>query len=169
MKEDGAVKIDIYDNEFKDSVIGWMPIRIRTADYDANDSIVVNVYDNIFSEAFAPDDDGINYYINNPSYDAQVDPFKAIYVIGKNLFIENGQVVTEVNNTQFCNAAISFETPYASLEEMNGGASTPELPQNAAELVQKFADEMVELFKKYIQKICPLEPEPRGIFYKKVI
>ena len=146
MKEDGAVKIDIYDNEFKDSVIGWMPIRIRTADYDANDSIVVNVYDNIFSEAFSPDDDGINYYINNPSYDAQVDPFKAIYVIGKNLFIENGQVVTEVNNTQFCNAAISFETPYASLEEMNGGASTPELPENAAELLQKFADEMVELF-----------------------
>ena len=120
MKEDGAVKVDIYDNEFKDSVIGWMPIRIRTAGYDANDSIVVNVFDNKFIEAFAPDTDGINYYIQNPSYSSQSDPFKKIYVVGKNLFIENGVVITNVNNTQFLDSAISFEEPYSSVDEMTG-------------------------------------------------
>ena len=140
MKEDGAVKVDIYDNEFKDSSIRWMPIRVRTAGYDANDSIVVNVYDNIFNEAFTPDDDGINYYINNPSYDAQVDPFKAIYVVGKNLFIENGEVILDVNNTQFLNAAISFEAPYESLEEYES------FKNNNRVNIQMFADEMVNLF-----------------------
>ena len=87
-----------------------MPIRVRTAGYDANDTIVVNVKDNKFVEAFAPDTDGINYYINNPTGD------KSIYVVGKNLFIENGAVVTDVTAKQILNA-VSIETPYASLEE----------------------------------------------------
>ena len=119
MKEDGAVKIAIYYNEFKESSIGWMPIRVRTSGYDANDTIEVKVYDNKFIEAFAPDTDG-NYYIENPSYSAQSDPFKAIYTVGKNYFVENGQVVTDVNNKHFCNAAISFETPYTSVSEVPG-------------------------------------------------
>ena len=143
MSEDGAVKIDIVGNEFKDSVISWMPIRIRTADYDANDTIVVNVYDNIFSEAFAPDTDGVNYYIENPSFNSQVDPFKAIYVVGKNLFIENGQVVTDVNNKHFCDAAISFEAPYASLDEIPGGA--PVLSLDKVIVAPSFANDKFEL------------------------
>ena len=114
MKQDGHVQVEISNNTFKDSVIGWMPIRIRTAGYDANDTIEVQIFDNKFIEAFAPDTDGINYYMNNPA-----DSSRAIYVVGKNLFIENGVANLEVNNTQFLNSAISFETPYASEAELD--------------------------------------------------
>ena len=116
MKEDGAVKVDIINNEFKQAGLGWMPIRIRTAGYDANDSIVVNVKDNKFIEnhcvATVPE------FLNNPSYDSQTDPFKAIYVIGKNYYEVDGKAYVDVTADCFRNAAISFEQGYASADEV---------------------------------------------------
>jgi len=117
MKEDGDVVIDIYQNEFNNNIVGWMPIRIRTSGYDANDTVVVNINDNKFIDSY---DSATGTYIENPSYSTTNTTFNKIYVIGKNYFIKNGNVITSLTAADFNDAAVSFEQPYASEDEVPG-------------------------------------------------
>lgn len=116
MKEDGAVKVVIFENEFLNSGSGWMPIRIRTAGYDANDTLSIEVKDNKFIDSCTSS----NEFMNNPSFETQSDPFKAIYTVGKNYYEISGVALTEVTNANFRDSAISIEGVYATEAEVPG-------------------------------------------------
>ncbi len=120
MKENGANSFVITNNVFTNvAVNGWNVIRIRTADYDANDSIYVLVENNQFIDAYYLE--GTTYqFVENPSYDSQTAPFKAIYTIGRNYYEINGVAYTSLTAANFANAAISFEEAYATKEEVPG-------------------------------------------------
>ena len=54
--------------------------------------------------------EGTTYQFDeNPSYDSQSAPFKAIYTIGRNYYEINGVAYTSLTAANFANAAISFE------------------------------------------------------------
>ncbi len=122
MKEaDAAAKFNIRYNTFKNSGKAWCPIRIRTAGYAAGNTIEVNVSDNKFIESYCVDG-GKTYMFENPSYSSQTDPFKKIYTIGKNYYVIDGKVLTELTDELVDNAAISYDEPYATEEEVPTGA-----------------------------------------------
>ncbi len=120
MKEDGAVKFLIENNVFKSAGTGWDVIRIRTAGYDANDSITIEVKDNKFIDSYTSTDDGSPVFVFNPSFSAQSDPFKAVYTIGRNYYEINGAAYTDLKAVNFGDAAISFGEAYATSEEVPG-------------------------------------------------
>ena len=93
-----------------------MPIRIRTAGYDANDTLSIEVKDNKFIDSCTSS----NEFMNNPSFDAQSEPFKAIYTVGKNYYEISGVALTEVTNVNFRDSAISIEGVYATEAEVPG-------------------------------------------------
>ena len=118
MKEaDAAAKFNIRYNTFKNSGKAWCPIRIRTAGYAAGNTIEVNVSDNKFIESYCVDG-GKTYMFENPSYSSQTDPFKKIYTIGKNYYVIDGKVLTELTDELVDNSAISYDEPYATEEEV---------------------------------------------------
>jgi hypothetical protein len=117
MREDGAVKIVIEGNEFKNSGTGWGAIRVRTADYDDNDTIEVLIKDNKFFEIHATD---TPRFFNNPAYTDGTKKFDKIYTIGKNYYEVNGAAYTELKDECFAGAAISYESAYATAEEVPG-------------------------------------------------
>lgn len=118
-EENGTAKFVIQNNTFKNSGCEWCPIRIRTAGYTDGCSIEITVNDNKFIESGTKDDaTGGYYFIENPSFSSQKDPFKTIYEVGKNYYEMNGKTITELTNDNFSGAAKSFEAPYASIDEM---------------------------------------------------
>ena len=118
-EENGTAKFVIRNNTFKNSGCEWCPIRIRTAGYTDGCSIEITVNDNKFIESGTKDDaTGGYYFIENPSFSSQKDPFKTIYEVGKNYYEMNGKTITELTNDNFSGAAKSFEAPYASIDEM---------------------------------------------------
>ncbi len=118
MTENGVVVVKIYKNEFVNSGTGWAPIRVRTANYDTNDSIIVTVTDNKFIESYYSST--VPQFIENPSYTSGTGTFARIYGIGRNYYEVNGVAYTELTDDNFTKAAISFNTPYASEEEVLG-------------------------------------------------
>ena len=116
MLEDGAVVFNIKNNEFVNSGTNWMPIRVRTAGYDANDTITVNVVDNKFIDSYCEGD--VPSFIENPSYVDGTGAFEKNYTIGKNYYEIDGVAVTELTDAHFNGAAISFEAGYASKDEI---------------------------------------------------
>ena len=110
MKEDGANKFEIVGNYFEEAGCGWCPIRIRTADYDENDSVTVLLKDNIFIDCYY--NDATPQFAEEPTAD------KKIYTVGKNYYSISGTAVTTLTDAHFCDAAESFETPYANEDDV---------------------------------------------------
>jgi len=102
---------------FVESGQGWCPIRVRTAGYDANDTISVTVENNQFIDSYYLDGT-TNVFIENPSYDSVAEGFKKIYVVGKNYYEVNGEVLTTLTDANFTNAAISIDEAYAKKEDV---------------------------------------------------
>ena len=117
MREDGAVKILIENNEIKSAGKEWGAIRIRSADYDDNDTIEIIVKDNKLIDCNATDDPR---FINNPAYTDGSGKFDKIYTIGKNYYEVNGTAYTDLKDACFGGAAISYESAYATAEEVPG-------------------------------------------------
>ena len=117
MREDGAVKVVIEGNEFNKAGTDWGAIRIRSANYDDNDTIEVIVKDNKLIECHATD---APRFINNPAYVDGTGKFDKIYVIGKNYYEVNGAAYTDLKDECFGGAAISYEAAYATAEEVPG-------------------------------------------------
>lgn len=119
MNEDGHVSIVIKNNTFRNVGMGWndkegwRTIRVRTAGYDANDSISVVVNNNKFIESYLIEN-SVPTFMNNPSFAAQVDPFKVIYTVGRNYYVVDGSVYTSLSNANFGNAALSYGAAYTS-------------------------------------------------------
>ena len=145
MKEDGAVQVVISNNEFKDAGAGWMPIRIRTAGYDSNDTLVINVYDNKFIETYCVAT--VPEFMNNPSYDSQTDPFKAIYVVGKNYYEVDGKAYTNVTADNFRGSAISIEPAYATSAEVPGFDNSEDILPTSITVTNKISQ--MEAFSSY--------------------
>ena len=122
MKDNGAVNYVIENNTFKNVAntnSGWNVIRIRTADYDANDTISIAVNNNKFIDAYYLEDD-VYSFVENPAYSTQSNPFKVIYTIGRNYYEIGGVAFTSLTNANFTNAAISFGQAYATEAEVPG-------------------------------------------------
>lgn len=118
MKEDGAVKILIENNEFRNAGTGWGAIRVRSAGYDEKDTLEVIVKDNIIIECQATEDPR---FINNPSISSDgTGAFDKIYVIGRNYYEVNGAAYTDLKDVCFGGAAKSFEKAYDTIEEVPG-------------------------------------------------
>ena len=114
---DAAASFDIQYNTFDNAGCGWCPIRIRTAGYAEGNTIAINVENNKFIES-AYNEGGKPQFLENPSFSSQSDPFKTIYVIGKNYYEWKGEPFTEISGFNFCDAQISFEEAYASEDDM---------------------------------------------------
>ena len=170
MKEDGAVTFEIYQNEFRDSFSdwqnAWMPIRIRAAEYDDNDSISVKVYDNKFINAGALDTDGEYYYLQNPGIATLPEKWKKIYTVGKNYFEIDGKVYTDVNNKHFLDSAISFEKPYETEAEVPGFEAGSDINPTGIEITNK-VDKM-EAYSDYLIefKILPADATNLKVGFK---
>ena len=117
MREDGAVRIVIEGNEFNKSGTGWGAIRVRSANYDDNDTIEVIVKDNKLIECHATD---TPRFINNPAYVDGTNKFDKIYTIGKNYYEVNGSAYTDLKDDCFGGAAKSYDSAYATAEEVPG-------------------------------------------------
>ncbi|MCR5422604.1 MAG: Ig-like domain-containing protein, partial [Bacilli bacterium] len=121
--EDGDNTFDIQYNTFINAGCGWCPIRIRTSHddstgailskYDENDSITVSIQNNKFIDSYYNNNSQCEF-IENPSINKMSDPFKKIYTIGKNYYSVSGNPYTELTDANFCGAAISFDTAYAT-------------------------------------------------------
>ena len=107
-------------NTFNNAGCGWCPIRIRTAGYTATNELTINVVNNKFIDSAWTDGTVVNF-MENPSLSSAAEGFKQIYTVGKNYYEMNGVVVTELTDNHFTGAAISYEAPYASLEEYEEG------------------------------------------------
>ena len=165
MKEDGAVTFEIYHNDFRDSFSdwqnAWMPIRIRAAGYDDNDSISVKVYDNKFIDAGALDTDGEYYYLQNPGIATLPEKWKKIYTVGKNYFEIAGKVYTDVNNKHFVDSAISFETPYAKEEDVPGFEDAGEISPTGIEITNK--TDKIEAYTDYLVEFTILPADATNL------
>ena len=118
-EENATATYVIKNNTFKNSGCGWCPIRIRTAGFTDGCTISIKVDDNKFIESGTLDDaTGKYYFVENPTLEAQADPFKKIYEIGRNYYEMNGEALTELAEDNFSGAAISFLDPYATVDEV---------------------------------------------------
>ncbi|MDD4212933.1 MAG: Ig-like domain-containing protein [Bacilli bacterium] len=138
MVEDGAVVFTIRYNVFKDAGNVWCPIRVRSAGYDANDTLTINVEFNQFIDSFYFE--AGNFFIENPTYSTQVDPFKKIYTIGRNYYEINSTVITELTSSHFTEAAISFDTAYTTIGEVPVYEVENEVKPTAIQITNKITE-----------------------------
>lgn len=148
MKEDGDVKFLIENNEFNNTGTGWGCIRIRSAEYGDGDSISIEVKDNKFIESHSETDDTNVRFINNPAFDAQSDPFKKIYIIGKNYYEVDGQPYTTLDDKSFGGAAKSFDAAYATEAEVPGFEDATEINPTGIEILNKV--DKIEAYSDYL-------------------
>ena len=107
---DGEFKFVIEYNEFQFSGLDWMPIRVRSNNSDANDTVSVLVENNKFIET---------YYNNGGIYEFCRDNAEnKIYIIGRNYYEVDGQAFTNVTTANFRETAVSVAEAYASAAEV---------------------------------------------------
>lgn len=148
MKEDGDVKFVIENNELNNTGTDWGTIRIRSAEYGDGDSLSIIVKDNKIIESHSLMDDGTPRFVNNPSFDAQSDPFKKIYTIGKNYYEVDGKAYTDLTDASFGGAAKSFEAPYVTAAEVPGFENTSEVNPTGIEITNKV--DKIEAYTDYL-------------------
>ncbi len=116
MTENGDNKFDIHNNVFEEAGLDWRPIRIRTAGYDENDTITVNIYDNAFIDTYTVVDE-VKTFANNPS--ANGGSFDKVYTVGRNFYQISGEVLTEVTDANFAGHSVGeIGAPYAKEEDI---------------------------------------------------
>ena len=108
---DGEFKFVIEFNEFQYSGLGWMPIRVRNNNQDANDTFSVLVENNKFIETNLTTADGTPEFMNNPAG-------SAIYTVGRNYYEVDGKAFTALTAANFRDHAISFAEAYASAADV---------------------------------------------------
>lgn len=128
----------ILNNTFVDAGCSWCPIRIRTAGYKESDSIAINVNYNKFIDSYYEGD--VPQFVENPSYDSQVDPFKVIYNMDNNYYEIDGNAVTELTATHFSDAALSWENTYASEDDMPVYVKENEVLPTAVQITNKISE-----------------------------
>ena len=107
---DGEFKFVIEYNEFQFSGLDWMPIRVRSNNSDANDTVTVLVENNKFIET---------YYNNGGVYEFCRDNAEnKIYIIGRNYYEIDGQAFTNVTTANFRETAVSVAEAYAKAEDV---------------------------------------------------
>ena len=127
MKDANAsAKFVIRFNTLNNAGCGWCPIRIRTAGYSSTNSISIEISYNKFIESYYADGEIANF-IENPSLSSQSDPFKKIYVVGRNYYVVKGEVFTDLTDVNFTDAAISYEEAFATAEEIDNATVYGEL------------------------------------------
>ena len=141
MKEDGDNTFDIRFNTFVDAGCGWRPIRIRSAGYDANDSISIMVENNKFIESYV-DIDGVATFANDPANNK-------IYTIGRNYYEVNGEALTGLTVNNFVSkddvsgaitiTAISVDEAYATEAECPAYVKVDEIKPTAIAITNKVA------------------------------
>lgn len=154
MVENGDVKFNIRYNVMIESGTGWFPIRIRTAGYDSNDTITINVVDNQFIDSYYAEN-GIFMFVENPSVDTVAEGFKKIYTIGRNYYEINGEPLTAVDDSNFMNVAVSIADPYETKEEVPTYIRPDEIIPTSIEITNKI--EEIDAFASYqvLFKILP--------------
>ena len=147
MNNDGDVKADakfvIRFNTFDNCGCGWCPVRIRTAGYTSQNTIAIDLSYNKFIDSYYEGDP--IQFLENPSYDAQSDPFKKIYVIGRNYYEKGGVAVTTLVDGNFCDAAISIAEPFATAADCDAAAKLADITMYVdASWAEKVAGDEVE-------------------------
>ncbi|MDY0064632.1 MAG: Ig-like domain-containing protein, partial [Bacilli bacterium] len=164
MFEDGDVTFTIRYNVFVEAGTGWCPIRIRTAGYDSNDSIAINVEFNQFIDSYYPDGSSYNF-IENPSLATAVDPFVKIYTIGRNYYEVNGSAITELVDSHFTNAAITYDTAYALRSEVPVYEVEDEVKPTAIQITNKITE--IDAFANHqiLFKITPSDATNKKVAF----
>ena len=149
MKEDGDNTFDIRFNTFVDAGCGWRPIRIRSAGYDANDSISIMVENNKFIESYV-DIDGVATFANDPANNK-------IYTIGRNYYEVNGEALTGLTVNNFVSkddtsgaitvTAISVGEAYATEADCPAYVKVDEVLPTAVAISNKVAK--IDAFTSY--------------------
>ena len=166
MKEDGDVKFVIENNELNNTGTDWGTIRIRSAEYGDGDSLSIIVKDNKIIESHCVMDDGTPRFINNPAFDAQSDPFKKIYTIGKNYYEVDGKAYTDLTDASFGGAAVSFEAAYATAAEVPGFENNSEINPTGIEITNKI--DKMEAYTDYLVefKLLPADTTNLKVGFK---
>lgn len=133
MVEDGANTFDIRYNTFVKAGTDWRPIRIRTADYDENDSIAVTIENNKFIDSYVTD--GVATFANNPA--ANGGDFDKIYIVGRNYYEIEGTALTSVDDTNFAGHSISVAEAYATEAECPTYVKVDEVAPTAIAITNK--------------------------------
>lgn len=132
MAEDGANSFVIQYNTFVNAGCDWRPIRIRTADYDANDSIYILIENNKFIDSYTTD--GVATFANNPSVGGGLEQ---IYTVGRNYYEIEGTALTSVDNSNFAGHAISVGEAYATEAECPAYVKADEVKPTAIAITNK--------------------------------
>ena len=153
MTEDGANTFDIKYNTFVNVGCGWRPIRVRSANYDANDSITIVVENNKFIDSYV-DIDGVKSFANDPANNK-------IYTIGRNYYEVNGEALTGLTVNNFVSkddasgvitvTAISVAEAYATEAECPAYVKADEVLPTAVTISNKI--EKIDAFTSYQLKI----------------
>ncbi|MFA7126594.1 MAG: Ig-like domain-containing protein [Bacilli bacterium] len=138
MVEDGAVIFDIRYNTFVSAGKGWCPVRIRTAGYDVNDSIAINLEFNKFIDSYYTDTTPV--FIENPSLSTALEGLQKIYVVGRNYYEINGVALTVLTDAHFTNAAISIADAYATMSEVPAYEKENEVKPTAIQITNKITE-----------------------------
>ena len=131
--EDGENKFVIQYNTFVNAGCDWRPIRIRTAGYDANDSIYILIENNKFIDSYTVEE-GVNTFANNPSPAGEL---VQIYTVGRNYYEIDGTPITSVTNENFGGHALSVGEAYATEAECPTYVKVDEILPTAVTITNK--------------------------------
>lgn len=164
MQENGAVVFNIRYNTFVAAGQGWCPIRIRTANYDSNDSISINVEFNYFIDSYYAGDE--YNFVENPSLSTAPEGFKKIYTIGRNYYEINNVALTSLTDGHFSNAAISFADPYTSKDDVPAYEKEDTVKPTAIQITNKVTQIDAFLNHQILFKITPSETTNKKVAFR---
>ena len=143
MVEDGDNTFLIQYNTFVNAGCDWRPIRIRTADYDANDSASVTIENNKFIDSYTLDGETPTF-ANNPSVGNNL---AQIYTVGRNYYEIEGVAITSVSDANFAGHALAVGEAYATEAECPAYVKADEIAPTAITITNKV--ETLDAFSSY--------------------